>query len=91
MTPYRLLYSATSKNLIRKLHPELKSIIRGRLKKLPDNPYVGKPLERELSGYFTLRVNRYRIIYKIDEEEQIIENHYIGHRKDIYQLFREWA
>ena len=55
MTPYHLLYSATSKNLIRKLHPELKSIIRGRLKKLPDNPYVGKPLERKLSGYFTLR------------------------------------
>jgi len=88
---YRLLYSASSRNLIRKLHPELKSIIRARLKQLEVNPYEGKPLERELSGYFSLRAKRYRAIYKIDEEERIVEIHYVGHRKDIYKLFRERA
>ena len=88
---YCLLYSEESRGLIRKLHPELKSIIRTRLKKLKDNPYAGKHLERELSGYFSLRAKRYRIIYKIDEEEKIVEIHYVGHRKDIYQLFRERA
>ena len=86
---YRLLYSAASRNLIRKLHPELKTIIRACLKRLADNPYAGKPLERELSGYFSLRAERYRIIYKIDEEEKIVEIHYVGHRKDIYQLLKE--
>ena len=91
MMSYRLLYSEESRSLIRKLHPELKSIIRTRLKRLTDNPYAGKLLERELSGYFSLRAKRYRIIYKIDEEEQIVEIHYVGHRKDIYQLFRERA
>ncbi|MFC1877554.1 type II toxin-antitoxin system RelE/ParE family toxin [Thermodesulfobacteriota bacterium] len=88
---YSLLYSAASKYLIRKFHPEIKAIIRARLKRLKDNPYEGKPLERELSGYFSLRAKRYRIIYKINTEEQHIEIHYVGHRKDIYQLFRERA
>jgi len=91
MTPYRLLYAETSKNLIRKLHPDLKSIIRARLKGLSEDPYTGKPLEKELSGYFTLRAKRFRIIYKINEAEHTIEIHYVGHRKDIYQLFRERA
>ena len=88
---YRLLYSAVSRNLIRNLHPELKTIIRASLARLRDNPYEGKALERDLSGYFSLRAKRYRIIYKIDEEGQRIEIHYVGHRKDIYQLFRERA
>jgi len=87
--PYRLLYSATSRQLIRNLHPNLKSTIRARLKSLATDPYVGKPLERDLSGYYTLRAKRYRIIYKIDEAEHVIEIHYVGHRKDIYQLFKE--
>lgn len=91
MDPYRLLYSETSRQFIRRLHPDLKSIIRERLKNLSDDPYIGKPLERELSGYYTLRAKRYRIIYKIDESEHLIEIHYVGHRKDIYQLFKERA
>ena len=86
---YGLLYSAVSRNLIRRLHPELKTIIRASLTRLRDNPYEGKALERDLSGYFSLRAKRYRIIYKIDERAQRIEIHYVGHRKDIYQLFRE--
>lgn len=85
----KLLYSETSRNQIRKLHPDLKSIIRARLKRLSEDPYTGKPLEKEMSGYFTLRANRYRIIYKINEAEHTIEIYYVGHRKDIYQLFRE--
>jgi len=86
---YRLVYSETSCNLIRKLHPELKSIIRARLKEISDNPYSGKPLVKELSGYFSLRAKRYRIIYKIEEEGQEIQVHYIGHRRDIYQSIKE--
>ena len=86
---YRLVYSETVRDLIRKLHPDLKLVLRARLKKIADNPYLGKPLVKELSGYFSLKAKRYRIIYKIKEESQIIQIHYLGHRKDIYQLFKE--
>jgi len=87
--PYQLLYSKTSRNQIRKLHPDIKSIIRDRLKTIAEKPYIGKRLERDLSGYFSFRVRRFRIIYKIEEEKQIIEVHYVGHRRDIYDLLKE--
>lgn len=89
MMHYRLVYSETARDLIRKLHPDLKLIVRARLKKIANNPYLGKPLVKELSGYFSLKTKRYRIIYKIQEENQIVQIHYLGHRKNIYQLFKE--
>lgn len=89
MMHYRLVYSETARDLIRKLHPDLKLIVRARLIKIAKNPYLGKPLVKELSGYFSLKTKRYRIIYKIQEENQIVQIHYLGHRKNIYQLFKE--
>ena len=89
MRDYRLVYSATSKNLIAKLHPELKPIIRSRLDSLQKNPFVGKKLARELSGYRSLRANRFRIIYKVNENEGTVEIHYVGHRKDVYELISD--
>jgi len=88
---YRLIYSETSKNLIAKLHPELKSIIRSRLDSLQQNPLRGKRLERELSGYRSLRAKRFRIIYKVNESDRTIEIHHVGHRKDVYELFADYA
>ena len=90
MPVYRLVYSQTSKDLIRKVHPELKSIVRKRIKSLVDNPYTGKRLEKELAGYFSIRAKRFRIVYKIQEKNQIVEIHYVGHRKDVYQVFKEY-
>ena len=91
MRVYRLAYSETSKGLITKLHPELKSIIRSRLDILQKDPFSGKKLERELSGYRSLRAKRFRIIYKVNESDGIVEIHYVGHRKDVYELFSERA
>jgi mRNA-degrading endonuclease RelE of RelBE toxin-antitoxin system len=87
--PYQLLYSETSRDQIKHLQPELKSIIRERLKALSEKPYIGRHLEKELAGYFSLRAKRFRIIYKIKEDNQIIEIHYVGRRKDIYELLKE--
>jgi mRNA interferase RelE/StbE len=91
MIDYRLLYSETSKNQVSKLHPELKSVIRSRLDVLKNEPFKGKKLERELSGYRSYRAKRFRIIYKLNESERVIEIHYVGHRKDVYELFTERA
>ena len=85
---YRLLYSESARNQIRDLHPELKAIIRKRLKELAKNPYLGKHLEKELAEYFSLRTRRFRIIYMVKESARTIEIHHVGHRKDIYELFK---
>ena len=91
MVDYRLLYSETSKHQILSLHPDLKAIIRSRLDMLREEPFKGKRLERELSGYRALTAKRFRIIYMLNEAEKIIEIHYVGHRKDVYELFAERA
>lgn len=89
MTAYDLLYSQACRRQIRSLHPELKRIVKARIEALRANPYLGKTLEKDLSGYRSLRSKRYRILYTIDREDHIVQLHYVGHRKDVYELFRE--
>jgi mRNA-degrading endonuclease RelE of RelBE toxin-antitoxin system len=86
---YRLLYSETSWKQIRKLHPQIKPVVKSKIEKLQENPFSGKWLEKELSGYISMRAKRFRIIYKIRDNDQTVEIHYVGHRKDIYELFKE--
>ena len=90
MMAYRLLYSQTSRKQIRSLHPQIKPIVESHIQKLKDNPYTGKALERELSGYYSLRMTRLRVIYKIDHQNHIVQIHYVGHRKDIYEAFKDF-
>ena len=86
---YHILYSETSLKQIRKLHPQNKPAVKSSIEKLQENPFSAKFLEKELSGYLSIRMKRFRIIYKIDENEHKVEIHYVGHRKDIYELFRD--
>jgi mRNA interferase RelE/StbE len=86
---YHILYSENSLTQIKKMHPQIKPAVKSSVEKLRENPFSGKFLEKELSGYLSIRMKRFRIIYKIDENEHKVEIHYVGHRKDIYELFRE--
>ena len=86
---YQLVYSETSRKQIRKLHPQIKPVVKSKIEKLRENPFSGRCLERELSGYVSMRAKRFRVIYKIRDNDQTVEIHYVGHRKDIYELFKE--
>jgi mRNA interferase RelE/StbE len=88
---YQLVYSDTARKQIKKLHPQIKPVVKAKIEKLRDNPFSGKSLEKELSGYLSMRAKRFRIIYKIKDNDQTVEIHYLGHRKDIYELFKEAA
>ena len=48
------------------------------------NPYNGKKLVGDLSNYYRLRVEDYRVIYKVINDTISIEIIKIKHRKDIY-------
>lgn len=43
---YKVVYSETSRDQIRSLHPSIKPLVKSRIKELKDDPYVGKPLQR---------------------------------------------
>lgn len=59
--------------------------IRKKLVALEENPYIGKKLEGQLSGYRSTRAWPYRIIYQVNEKEQRIEICDILHRQGVYQ------
>lgn len=51
--------------------------------KLTLDPYAfGKPLTKSLKGFYRLRVNKFRVVYKIKKEEIIVFILQIGQRKD---------
>ncbi len=52
--------------------------------KLQNNPHLGKPLTYDLTGKRSLRIDPYRIIYEIKENENKIILLEIGHRKKVY-------
>lgn len=46
---------------------------------------VGKPLQRELAGYWSARRGAYRIVYRIDEPAKTVRVVRIEHRADVYR------
>jgi mRNA interferase RelE/StbE len=52
---------------------------------LLENPHrVGKRLRFELDGFYSARRGQYRVIYRIDELEVIVDVIRISHRGDAY-------
>jgi len=53
------------------------------LLKLEQNPFLGKPLRYSIKNYRSLRVGKYRIIYRIEDDKIFILC--FDHRKLIYE------
>ena len=53
---------------------------------LADDPRrVGKPLQQELTGLHVARRGTFRVVYKINDDEHIVDVIDVGHRADIYR------
>jgi mRNA interferase RelE/StbE len=71
--------------LVCKLHPIIKANVRQALKFISQDPYCGKMLKDELAELRSYRVKKFQIIYRIVDQENIIEIIAIGPRKNIYE------
>ncbi|MFZ2155631.1 MAG: type II toxin-antitoxin system RelE/ParE family toxin [Bradyrhizobium sp.] len=69
---------------IRSLHPEIKRKLRGALAAIAGDPGVGKPLKEELTGLWSLRVGRFRVVYRA-VAARTIELVAFGPRERIYE------
>lgn len=88
MKKYKLVYLEEAKEAAPKLSPMIKPLIKEGLESLSSNPYQGKELTEELKGYRSLAISKYRIIYEIIDDSQVVEINLIGHRRDIYANFK---
>lgn len=66
---------------ISKRHKEAMGLI---FEELKEDATVGKPLTRELTGRFSLRVGIYRIIYMVNKRDKTIYVITAGHRSAVY-------
>ena len=84
---YKILFHKAVKDdlkCISKSH--LEAIKRAISERLSTHPYDFKALSgKRYKGLYRLRVSDFRIIYRINEEEQCVTILAIGHRKSIYQ------
>ena len=87
MKKFGMRYTPETSRLLSKLHPENKKLIRAALEDLRKNPYAGSDLQEELYGFKSFKLKRYRVLYSINEEDNIIQILHIGHRKDVYEQF----
>lgn len=46
---------------------------------------VGKPLQRELDGYWSARRGAYRLVYRIDDAADTVRVVRVDHRADVYR------
>ena len=81
---YKLHIANKAKKELKKISRLHKLAILSALEDLKEDPLLGKPLARELTGRFTFRVGVYRIIYKINQQDKIIEILTAGYRSTIY-------
>lgn len=84
MEPCRLRAPENLAELLRGLHPTLKRKVGAGLDLIRADPASGKALHDELAGLRSLRVGRFRIIYRV-AARRVIELIAIGPRRTIYE------
>lgn len=89
MKSYRARYTPEAAGKIRKLHPEIKKDIRDGIRRLLHDPLLGHSLHDELSGYRSLRVRTYRVIYQINDDDTMLDVVFVGPRRNVYEELRE--
>jgi len=80
---YKLKMTDEVRDLIRHLHPDIKQKIHTALTEIIENSICGKALRGELQGLRSLRVSKFRIIYR--PVARVIEVIALGPRRSIYE------
>jgi mRNA interferase RelE/StbE len=87
MKKFGMKFTPEASRILSRFHPEIKKLIKQALNELRRDPYSGTDLQEELWGFKSFKLKRYRVLYNINEEENIIQIFHIDHRKDVYEQF----
>jgi mRNA interferase RelE/StbE len=83
-TQIRFRVPAQVAQLVRGLHPDIKRKVRAALDRLAQDVEAGKALQGDLQGLRSLRVARFRVIYRAPAR-RVIEIVAIGPRDRVYE------
>jgi mRNA interferase RelE/StbE len=84
---YTVRFTATARRDLHKLPPRvLAAVVEFAFGDLSREPKrVGKPLHRELAGMFSARRGPYRLLYRIDDDNETVSILRVDHRADVYR------
>jgi addiction module RelE/StbE family toxin len=87
---YKLLFLSQVKKDYKKLDKKVASMIREKyLPRIKKNPYAGEMLKGELNGFFSYHFRHgkvdYRIAYRIQVNDHIVQIFKIGKRENFYR------
>lgn len=82
---YCIIISPEAKKGLKTIAKIYRKAVAETIEALKDDPHLGKPLTRELTGRYAYKIHVYRIIYKINHRDKIVYILTTGHRGTIYQ------
>lgn len=82
---YRLIVAPQGQRELKKIKRYAKEAISLALDEIKEDPLLGKPLTRDLTGKFAYKVGVYRIIYKVNKTDKVVYIISAGHRSIAYQ------
>lgn len=82
---FELRISSRAQKQIKKIKRKHQPAIVDALAEIKGDQNVGKPLSRELTGRFSLKIGMYRIIYKVNNRDKIVTVLTAGHRATVYK------
>lgn len=85
---FRLIIAPQAKNQLKKIPKRYQYPVRILLAEIKDDPSIGKPLGRGLTGKLSVRVGVFRIIYKVNKNDKVVNILTAGHRSIVYEKRR---
>ena len=82
---FEVRISTKAEKQIKKIKKIYQTAILSALEELREDPYVGKPLSKDLTGRFSYKISVYKIIYKINQKDKVVNILSAGHRSTIYE------
>jgi len=82
--PYKARFSRVFLKKEERLPGDVKPRVVEAIREILMNPRVGVPLIGSLKGLWRVRIGKYRVIYEIDEKEEIVVFHDVDLRKRVY-------
>jgi mRNA interferase RelE/StbE len=82
---FQLKLTAKARRELKNISHRHKLAIANIFDEIKENPSIGKPLMRELTGRNSYKVGVYRIIYKVNKKDKIVIIITAGHRATVYK------
>ena len=80
----RVVVKISAQKNLKKIDRRYQARLVNAMRELGSDPFLGKPLVGDLSGFYSLRVWPYRIIYQLLKKEGVLFIVAIEHRQGAY-------